>query len=1154
MKYFVRKKEGFRSLEQNTLEQLKSSFNVSCKEVEIYYYYEIKSLNKISGITDVICEDVVDEIVNSVDQLNTSFFVTPLPTQFDVRASSCIDCLKLLNVNADVEVLCATLYNLIGFDEEKMNDVKSFFVNPIESCLMSEIENVNIVKNVERLIDITNIEEEFENLSLAMDFNDFKFLVNSYIEEGIKLNEGQVKILDTYWSDHCRHTTFNTIFDNVEILDKNINDVYNDYLSFNPKQKSLMSIATTYPKHMIKNGLYTKKENTIEDNAISIEIEDKYLLQFKNETHNHPTEIEPFGGAATCVGGAIRDPLSGRAYVYQAMRIAGSGNILEKNTLPNKLMQRQISKLSAQGFSSYGNQIGIPTSFNKEIFDESYKAKHLECGCVVGVVEKSQVKRETPKVGDLIVLLGGKTGRDGIGGATGSSKLQTTDSLIKNVSEVQKGNAPQQRNLIRLFSESEFSKTIKKSNDFGAGGISVCALELADGVDIFLDKVFLKEKNMDIIDIALSESQERMAIIIDEHDLSTVKLLAQKNNVLSSVIGVVTSNNHVNMYYNNKLVYEFSRKLLNSGGAPKYQDIKILEKSALNLDVYKNEDEMFGDINLIDNSIQDEYFDSTVLANTVLMPYGGAKQNNKTQTSMSYIKDLNHLRSVVSYGFNPKLMKSNNFEATKCAIVDSISKQVSMGVHFEDIVLSFQEYFKSLKSDELRFGDPLSCLLAAFDMQKEFNIPALGGKDSMSGTYLDIDVVDTFISFALGVKKDSHVCLNYFNDTNETIYIINIEHPFNISHIKNIYNKFLNSYDQISSVYTIGDNPLLSSLIKMSSNGYGFDINTNIEPLKLKYGSLIFSSKNDKLDFEIIGKTTVEKCMFNDEIITNKFDNTVFNQIYKKYDDKLKPEILTNNTINYNLKPQIVDKVNVLVMIFEGTNSYLEMKNSFEKAGANVELFIFNDKFDIELGINNFCKMLCNFEILSFPGGFSKADEPDGSGKYIVNFLKNIKVKSAIEKHLSEDKLIFGVCNGFQALLKSGLITNLDTTLFYNDSRQHISKITYVKYSQSNAPFFKYVEDKDYATVISHGEGKLCVSRKDYETLIENGQVISTYSKFNPNQSDYNIESLISKCGKVYGKMGHVERYRDGLYKNIEGEFDLKIFKSMIKYFMEDKC
>lgn len=1225
IRVFVEKRKEFNIEEKSLLNDLNTNLKLNLDYVKYLNIYDVFGIDesllekaKYLVFGEIQTDDVY---FNYVYSNYKTLAIEYLPGQFDQRGVACADCLRLIEPNANVMVRSAKLYLFDkNVSDETIKEIENYLINKVESqkknldVLSFNIDNtVKEVKILEGFRNITDYEAKVKEFGLAMNDMDLKEVVNYFNKEGRDPYETELRILDTYWSDHCRHTTFNTILENISFgngaLKEKIENSYKFYLDLRKetnrenKNVCLMDLALICAKALKKRGYLDDLEESEEINACSVFVDilvdgnkEKWLLQFKNETHNHPTEIEPYGGASTCLGGAIRDPLSGRSYVYQAMRVTGAGNIYEtlEETLPNKLPQRKISKVAASGYSSYGNQIGLATTYVKELYDYGFTAKRLEVGAVVGAVKYEDIKRETPSAGDIIVLLGGKTGRDGVGGATGSSKEHTDSSLTTCSSEVQKGNAIEERKIQRLFRNKDVTRLIKKSNDFGAGGVSVAIGELADGLVIDLNTIPVKYLGLNATELAISESQERMAVVIEEKDREKFLEYCHNENIEATVVAKVTDNKRLVMIYNDQKIVDISREFIDSAGAKHYTD--VLVNTEINnypefdittdiKDIVKN---IMSSKNVLSQKGLVEMFDSTIGKSTVLMPYGGKYQRSESEVSCQLLPTLGHTdsASILAYGYNPLISKANPYLGSMYAVIESITKLVAAGASYHNIRFSFQEYFQKMLNKE-DFGLPFSALLGSIEAQMAFNLPSIGGKDSMSGTFKDLNVPPMLMSFAITLVNQKDVISTDFKEKGNYLYLI--KHNELENHLPN-FEELKKNFDfvtqnilnkNIVSAHSISYGMLVEALFKMSfGNMIGFDVNFDLNELKtFNYGSILVESE-EELDYEnaiYLGRTTTDTKIngvsFNLEEIY-ELNRAKFNTIYQ--------EDVNLNSPLYDLKPFKTEKkfknpldrkVNVLIPVFPGTNCDYDTAKTFEALGANTKFFVYKNLTakDILESTNTLAELIDETDILVFSGGFSAADEPDGSGKFIANVIRNEVVSSAINRLLARKCLILGICNGFQALVKSGLLPfskigdlgNSSPTLFRNDINRHISKIVRTKVMTNNSPWLQGFNGGEiHSIAVSHGEGKFVCDKDTYLEMVKNGQIAFNYvdlddnltneSPYNPNGSYYAIEGIVSKDGLILGKMGHSERYQEGCFKNIYGNKQQDIFINAMNYFKKD--
>ena len=1257
---FVEKKEDFRVEAQNLMNDLRENVGIESLDfLRILNIYDVFNLSKeeLEKMEKIVFSEVnVDKVYNSLEEVfsaienkeNKHFAVEFIPGQYDQRADSAVQCIDLLADNENFNVKSGKLIVLYGnITLEELAKIKKYYINEVEMREKNldileenlEQENTEKVPVYENFINKTSeeIADMRNNLELAMTTNDLLF-IQEYFKNEEKRNptETEIRVLDTYWSDHCRHTTFETIIDDVKIE----NEVYRDIIEktlgeyvksreyvhgekLGKKPMTLMDLATVFGKEQRKKGELPDLEVSDEINACSIYIDvpvkgktEKWILQFKNETHNHPTEIEPFGGASTCIGGAIRDPLSGRTFVYQAVRISGSGDPTEKlnDTLKGKLPQRVITQKAAHGYSSYGNQIGLATTYVNEIYDEGYKAKRLELGLVVGAAPAENIIREKPEKGDVVILLGGRTGRDGIGGATGSSKEHTTESSEKCSAEVQKGNAVTERKIQRLFRNKEVTQLIKKCNDFGAGGVSVAIGELADGLEINLDKIRVKYVGLTGTELAISESQERMAVVVANENVGKFIKLAEEENLEAYKVAEVNDTGRLVMKYRNEVIADISRKFLNTNGVKSNINIEIEKTGKLNLerkvdgaDFKERFINNLKDLNVCSQRGLMETFDSSIGSTTVLMPYGGKYQLTPADVSVQKVSVENaetDVASMVGYGYNPFVAKQSTFHGGAYAVIESIAKVVAAGGNYKNIRFTFQEYFERLGKDSKKWGRPLSALLGAFHIQKEFGLPSIGGKDSMSGTFNDISVPPTLVSFAVSMTTAENVISPEFKKAGNNIYLVRTAYDENdlpdLKELKknfdfiteNIKNK------KIVSAAAIKNGGLSEAVAKMAfGNKLGADIKSDgiigeNEWFKAEYGTFIVETA-EKFDYEnavLLGNVIPEGKI----VIDNKFEINL-DELIEEWEKPLEKIFPTRKEIeNYHLLPhcngtkykksELIERENVIssfsnsiakprvfIPVFPGTNCEYDLERAFNREGGIAKIGVFNNLTheNILNSIDGFVKEIENSQILMLPGGFSAGDEPDGSAKFMVAVLKNGRVKEAIDKLLKRDGLILGICNGFQALIKSGLLPygevrelNEDSpTLTFNNINKHMSKIVMTKIISNNSPWLMGMNEGDiHAIPMSHGEGRVVITEEEYKKLYKNNQIATKYvdfegnssmdSQFNPNGSYYAIEGMLAHKGRIFGKMAHSERTGKNLYKNIYGNKDQNIFRNGVKFFL----
>ena len=1186
----------------------------------------------------VFGEIVTDNVSDECDLTGTKYIaVEYLPGQFDQRAASAVDCVHLIDPKADVHIKSSKLIVLSAdVDEQTIAKIKHYYINAVESrekdlSKLTDTEHA-AVKPVPVLEGFVNMKEEdlepfCRKMGLAMNADDLREVVKYFTEEGRDPNETELRILDTYWSDHCRHTTFTTELEEIGVeesfMKEEIDGTLNLYLKMRKelgrenKGLNLMDMATIGGRYLRKAGLLDDMEVSEENNACSIYVDvdvdgklEKWLLMFKNETHNHPTEIEPFGGAATCLGGAIRDPLSGRSYVYQAMRVTGAGDIYKpvSETLQGKLPQCVITKKAAHGYSSYGNQIGLATTHVREIYDEGYLAKRLEVGAVVGAVKADKVRRESPVPGDVVLLLGGRTGRDGIGGATGSSKEHTEESLETCGSEVQKGNAPEERKLQRLFRRPEVTRLIKKSNDFGAGGVSVAIGELTDGLDIYLDRVPVKYNGLNATELAISESQERMSVVVEAKDEKQFMEYCHSENIEVTHVADVTDTQRMRMFYGDKVVADLQRKFIDSAGAKHYAKAEIAAVEEKNPFRRKVEGESLkekmmnnlSDPNVVSQKGLIEMFDSTIGRSTVLMPYGGELQLTETQVSVQKLPTdgYTNTASMMAFGFNPVISKWSPYHGAAYSMVEACAKVVAAGAHYEKMRFSCQEYFERMTHCPQVWGKPMSALLGSLKMQIELGLPSIGGKDSMSGTFEHINVPPTLISFGVTTVNAEKVISPELKWEGNRLYLVKHTPLKNympdVEQLKKNW-KFVEQQIESGNAvsgWAVGFGGVAEGLCKMSfGNAFGVDVNLpENELFDYSYGSIILETESD-IDFEnaqFIGIVTsgIDGALRvnGKNISIDALQNSAFEKFEKVYPATSKPDMkrllpkgmegvkpFKAKKIDLKYKGEKIAEPVAYLPVFPGTNCDYDTAKAFRKAGAKVKMSVFRNltEQDVFDSIDEMKRNIDECQILAFCGGFSAGDEPDGSGKFIANVLNNEKIAAAIEALIARGGLILGICNGFQALVKSGLlpyghlgcVTKDSPTLFRNDINRHISQMAFTRVASVNSPWLSGMNIGDvYAIPVSHGEGKFVVNEQLAKELFENGQVafqyaepideaVSMASPSNPNGSYYAIEGIISKNGQILGKMGHSERYETNLFKNIAANLEQPLFDNAVRYF-----
>ncbi len=1222
---YSEKKEQFRNEAKGLLSEIKSFLGIKeLEDIRIINRYDVEGISR--ELFDYACQTVfsepqLDDISETLEIGNAKVFASEfLPGQFDQRADSAAQCIQLISQGEKPLVRTAKVFLMYGnITEEDVNKIKGYVINAVESMeasletketLKTEYETPEAVATLEGFIalDEAGLADFIASYGLAMDIDDIKFCQQYFIKEDRDPTITEIRMIDTYWSDHCRHTTFSTHIDSIKFADELLNKTYEEYLATkeavgNKKPVTLMDIATVAVKYLKKTGHLNKLDESEEINACTVKIEvevdgekEPWLLLFKNETHNHPTEIEPFGGAATCIGGAIRDPLSGRSYVYGAMRVTGAADPLTPvaETLPGKLPQRKIVTTAAAGYSSYGNQIGLATGIVDELYHDGYKAKRMEIGAVIAAAPQENVRRECPDPGDVVILLGGRTGRDGCGGATGSSKSHTASSLTSCGAEVQKGNAPEERKLQRLFRNPVATKMIKRCNDFGAGGVSVAIGELADGLEINLNEVKKKYDGLDGTELAISESQERMAVVVEKGDADAFLALAEKENLEATIVAKVTEAKRLVMHWNGKTICDINREFLNSNGAEKHVNAQPAALQNFDKEIPANFKDGYKalaeDLNVCSKRGLSERFDSTIGAGTVMMPFGGKYQLTPAQAMVQKISvEKKHTNdcSLMSWGFNPFISEKSQFHGAYYAVVESVAKLIANGAEFKDVYLTFQEYFEKLGKEERRWGKPLSALLGAFKAQMELKIGSIGGKDSMSGSFENIDVPPTLVSFAVTTEKVENIVSGEFKEAGSKVILVQPQYDENKLPVTS---SLLECFDTVAkmvrekrakAVYTLTYGGIAEAVMKMAmGNGFGFEYeNITLEDMfKYNYGAFLIEVEDAKEGETVIGTVTEKKeFVFGAESISA-------DEINKTYEDKLEKIFSCNiahkdskvENFSYEAKERVapsikVAKPKVIIPVFPGTNCEFDSAKAMEDAGAESEIFVINNLTPegIVKSVNEFASKIKESQMIFIPGGFSGGDEPEGSGKFITAVFRNEIIKDAVTDLLeNRDGLMCGICNGFQALIKLGLVPYgkiIDTdencpTLTYNTIARHQSKIVRTRIASNKSPWLAQTNVGDvYNVPISHGEGRFIASEELIRKLAENGQIATQYVDlagnattdvaFNPNDSMYAIEGITSPDGRVFGKMGHSERIGNGLYKNVYGEYDIKMFSSAVKYF-----
>lgn len=1233
---FVEKKSNFGIKSHSLMKEL--TYNLQLKTlsdlriIQVYDVFHLAEDLYTRAEKHIFSEQVTDRLLTEeeveVALAETAFFaIEALPGQFDQRSASAQEALLLLGSDSNVIVNTAQLYLVNkNIDANELEAIKRYLLNPVDSRFKDILSGLRPQEFSSSDKEIPNL-DFFENYTaedfllykseqgLAMEVDDLLFIQDYFKSIGRVPTETELKVLDTYWSDHCRHTTFETELKTIDFsaskFEKQLQATYDKYLAMRDelgrgeKPQTLMDMATIFGRYERANGRLDDMEVSDEINACSVEIEvdvdgvkEPWLLMFKNETHNHPTEIEPFGGAATCIGGAIRDPLSGRSYVYQAMRISGAGDITQPiaETRAGKLPQQIISKTAAHGYSSYGNQIGLATTYVREYFHPGFVAKRMELGAVVGAAPKENVVREKPVAGDVVILLGGKTGRDGVGGATGSSKVQTVESVETAGAEVQKGNAIEERKIQRLFRNGNVTRLIKKSNDFGAGGVCVAIGELADGLEINLDKVPLKYQGLNGTEIAISESQERMAVVVRPEDVDAFISECNKENIDAVVVATVTEKPNLVMHWNGETIVDLERSFLDTNGVRVVVDAKVVDKDvklpeeratsaeSLETDLLA----LLSDLNHASQKGLQTIFDSSVGRSTVNHPLGGRYQITPTEASVQKLpvqSGFTNTASVIAQGFHPYLAEWSPYHGAAYAVIEATARLVAAGGEWSKARFSYQEYFERMDKKAERFGQPVSALLGSIEAQIQLGLPSIGGKDSMSGTFEDLTVPPTLVAFGVTTADSRKVLSPEFKAVGEWIYYIPgsaLSQEIDFETVKANFTQFASLQNEytISAASAVKYGGVLESLALMSmGNRIGAKVNlTDLSTcLTGQLGGFIFTSTEEIPNVAKIGQTTqsftvnVNNIDIDGQNLLNAFEGKL-EAVYPTEFEQSKvledvPALVSDTVIK--ARETVVEPL-VYIPVFPGTNSEYDSAKAFEAAGAKVNLvpFVTLDEATIVKSVDTMVDNIDKANIIFFAGGFSAADEPDGSAKFIVNILLNEKVKKAIDAFIARGGLIIGICNGFQALVKSGLLPygnfeevgDSSPTLFYNDANQHVAKMVETRIANINSPWLAGVQVGDiHAIPVSHGEGKFVVTAEEFAELRDNGQIWSQYvdfdgqpsmdSKYNPNGSLYAIEGITSKNGQIIGKMGHSERYEDGLFQNIPGQKDQKLFESAVRYF-----
>lgn len=1234
---FVEKKADFQVKSESLVRELQHNLGLSTlKSIRIVQVYDVFDLAEDLFapaekhiFSEQVTDHVLDEAAVQADLANYAFFaIESLPGQFDQRAASSQEALLLLGSSSDVTVNTAQLY-LVNKDTDatELEAVKNYLLNPVDSRfkdITTGIAKQEFSESDKTIPKLTFFEsytaEDFARYKaeqgMAMEVDDLLFIQDYFKSIGRVPTETELKVLDTYWSDHCRHTTFETELKNIDFsaskFQKQLQATYDKYIAMreelgrSEKPQTLMDMATIFGRYERANGRLDDMEVSDEINACSVEIEvdvdgvkEPWLLMFKNETHNHPTEIEPFGGAATCIGGAIRDPLSGRSYVYQAMRISGAGDITApiSETRAGKLPQQVISKTAAHGYSSYGNQIGLATTYVREYFHPGFVAKRMELGAVVGAAPKGNVVREKPEAGDVIILLGGKTGRDGVGGATGSSKVQTVESVETAGAEVQKGNAIEERKIQRLFRNGDVTRLIKKSNDFGAGGVCVAIGELADGLEIDLNKVPLKYQGLNGTEIAISESQERMAVVVRPQDVDAFVAECNKENIDAVVVAAVTEKPNLVMHWNGETIVDLERRFLDTNGVRVVVDAKVVDKdvklpeerttstNTLEADTLA----VLSDLNHASQKGLQTIFDCSVGRSTVNHPLGGRYQLTPTEASVQKLPvqhGVTHTASVMAQGFNPYVAEWSPYHGAAYAVIEATARLVAAGANWSKARFSYQEYFERMDKQAERFGQPVAALLGSIEAQIQLGLPSIGGKDSMSGTFEELTVPPTLVAFGVTTADSRKVLSPEFKTAGENIYYI----PGQALAAEIDFDLIKSNFAQFEAIQEAGHKVTSASAVKyggvlesLALATFGNHIGAEVTlpefetALTAQLGGFVFTSPEEIAGVEKIGQTKADFTLLVNGVKLDgqKLDSAFQGKLEEVYPTEFAqskeldevPAVASNAVIKVK---ETIEKPVVYIPVFPGTNSEYDSAKAFEKEGAEVNLvpFVTLNEEAIVKSVETMVDNIGKANILFFAGGFSAADEPDGSAKFIVNILLNEKVRAAINSFIARGGLIIGICNGFQALVKSGLLpygnfedaSSTSPTLFYNDANQHVAKMVETRIANTNSPWLAGVQVGDiHAIPVSHGEGKFVVTAEEFAELRDNGQIFSQYvdfdgkpsmdSKYNPNGSVNAIEGITSKNGQIIGKMGHSERYEGGLFQNIPGNKDQHLFASAVKYF-----
>ena len=1225
---FVEKKKELALEAQALLSDARELLGITAlKDLRLFNRYDAENISEElfeRAVRTVFSEPQLDIATKEIDTGDAHVFaVEYLPGQFDQRADSAAQCIQILSQGERPTVRSARVYALYGdLTEDEIGEIKKYVINPVESheigmekpdTLAMQYDVPTTVETLNGFIELdrAGLEKFVTDYSLAMDADDIAFCQAYFRSEHRDPTITEIRMIDTYWADHCRHTTFLTVLDGASFDDPLIEETWQQYLKVreevgDKKPVCLMDLATVSVKYLRKKGLLEKLDVSDEINACTVKIEvtvdgkkEPWLLLFKNETHNHPTEIEPFGGASTCIGGAIRDPLSGRSYVYGAMRVTGAADptVPVSETIPGKLPQRKIVTGAAAGYSSYGNQVGLATGIVDELYHPGYAAKHMEIGAVIGAAPEKNVRREVPAPGDIVILLGGATGRDGVGGATGSSKAHNVHSVDTCGAEVQKGNAPEERKLQRMFRDPEASLMIKRCNDFGAGGVSVAIGELADGLDIDLDAVPKKYEGLDGTELAISESQERMAVVVAPEDVERMLEIAARENLSATPVAKVKADPRLTMTWNGNTIVDISRDFLNSNGAEKHVTAFAhgapFKEEAVEGTFRERFLAMAGDLNVCSKRGLSERFDSTIGAGTVLMPFGGRRQLTPIQAMVHKISlEHGHTQdvSLMSWGYDPYLMEKSPYHGAYLSVVTSLAKLIAAGASSEDTYLTFQEYFPKPGVKPERWGKPLAALLGAFRAQLELGIGAIGGKDSMSGSFENLDVPPTLVSFAVTTDTADHILTPEFKEAGDKVVLLDPKTDENglpvTESLKALFERVhaLIREGKVKACWTPVFGGVAEGIMKMAiGNGFGFRFSDDADMNTLfgkRYGSFLLETAPDTVieGAAVIGTVTEQPgfvrgsdSVTEDDVMAayeNRLESVYACNIRQKEN---KGEAFTYKALTHAAPAVKCARPRVLIPVFPGTNCEYDSAKAVEDAGAEAKLFVVRNltAAGVAASVDAFAKELRDAQIVFIPGGFSGGDEPDGSGKFITAFFRNEAVKEGVTELLEKrDRLMCGICNGFQALIKLGLVPYgriIDTdenspTLTFNTIARHQSRIVRTRIASNKSPWLALTQPGEiYSVPISHGEGRFYATEETVRQLAANGQIATQYVDlagnvtgdvhFNPNDSTFAIEGITSPDGRVFGKMGHSERVDRGLYRNVPGNYEIRMFEAAVKYF-----